>query len=281
MYVRASQKSQFRRQTFAFRCKSGGRQPAVVRRTRVQKKSPRTSRRRFAGDKSGGCQPAVVPRTRVQKKSPRTSRQRFAQRKSAARQPAVNVVEDVAPRLRRSPLMHGRQSHRHWRERPCTCVAVSHGGLTPPAPGAHAFVHGKSRTPLPVRCREPRGLTPPAPVHVRSCIAKVALPCRCGSVNHGGLTPPAPGAHAFVHRKEQDLLAWCATSEYALGARPSRIRCRSRSGCLQLASGLLREVAVTSVAVQRSSWGSFGPRLSSCGKLPLPRWRCSLRAGRL
>ena len=42
----------------------------------------------------------------MQGKSQRTSRQRFARRKSAARQPAVDVVEDVAPRLRRGPLMH-------------------------------------------------------------------------------------------------------------------------------------------------------------------------------
>jgi hypothetical protein len=96
----------------------------------------------------------------VQKKSPRTSRQRFAQRKSGGREPAVNVVEDVVPRLRRGvgsrmrrrSLMHGRQSHRHWREAllarallPCRCGSVNHGGLTPPAPGAHAFVHRKSR----------------------------------------------------------------------------------------------------------------------------------------
>jgi hypothetical protein len=176
---------------------------------------------------------------------------------SATASGSADARSAIAPTLARTPLQvrcrepRGADAPRSWHVRsciakvalPCRCGSASHGGLTPPAP-----VHLAVSVCRSLRNRNCKGATSIAERDCCRCTGE--RPCKCVTVNHGGLTPPAPDACAFVHRKEQDLLAWCATSEYALGARPSRIRCCSRSGCLQLASGLLREVAVTSVAVQ-------------------------------
>jgi hypothetical protein len=155
MCVCASQKSFFRRQTFAPRNKSGGRKPPVgcIRCEREIRNSSHCNCRRGLLT-HGGLTPAAPDRMRV-----------CASQKS---------------------LFAGRRAHRETRAGGVSPPWGTFDANSKPGNWSHC----NCKRGLPSH----GGLTPAAPVNVRSSVAERCsiLRCSVGITNHGGLTNAAP-----------------------------------------------------------------------------------------
>ena len=161
-------------------------------------------KRIFAGTRAGGVSP------------PWFVNRRFGRRFDSRSTPAVTTVVTL-PRLQRRAPTHRRQSAEQLRKRLSECVSRSHGGLTPAAPRACAFVHRKSRNSVGWRTSREQEWGRKPPVLHGNALARVfasmserlptvrqRIPLQSRYYTHGGLTPAALGACAFVHRKSRN-----------------------------------------------------------------------------